>query len=733
MKQRFIFIFLLAFMLMHVHALSAQTPSEPGLDMVFIVDQSGSMSRGAIEQNSCAPNCRLPASDPDNIALQSLPAAVDPIFGKLLIRELGRTNKALYPEINRMGVVLFGDGATTSVPMTEIKTVTNPTTGQQEANIISQLPTQNSVMGDTSFSNAFREACNLLDCNNPMPADRKRVIVLLTDGAPFDRAIDPNLDGRPYFDILKNQVAPLVNDPNTKLWVLGIDKNNLFWTKNQPYWEELAPQRTQRLNNPTEASALFRQIAADEIGEIGESKTCDKSAIKIDPYRSSLYLVLNYENADTTAYFYTPTGEKLTADNPIVVNHTRTSLTESFTIKNPEPGDWRCEQVGDYIQTAFKTLQGDFKTANVSALTINSNQDPSTCEPFNFTVQYEDADKQILSELANYPLVQEATITIDGKDEKRVMILDGPDRNTWRTQAPVQPSLAGGEYPINFIVQLQNGTQLFSTKSSVIIKPDLPCIQVESPVAGASLPLHNKLTELPVDVRVKLTQGGVPKTPNGVFKEDITKILSGTVQMSDGRTESFALTPSKEDGIFTARLNTLKTTGTYTINVALNGTSATTNNPYRLTPPANMFSRPEDPTYITIQRIITGAKIALGIITVLLFAWFLYLVTPPYPKGVVIVEQKSSDGMRWDAVRAYPMGRQKLFGLFRTKHPTIKGKQAPLITGIHKMKVRRVVKRRDVGVDLDATGSKKKPVVAGTFMRDDETKTFGKYRIRYEK
>src|SRR4051794_28744275 len=100
MRRSFILLMLIPALLLAIVPANARAQSDlpPGTDIVFVVDQSGSMSRGTIinpRDRRCAPE-RLPdcprsaPTDPDGLAIKAIRDGVSPIFERMILRSLSR-------------------------------------------------------------------------------------------------------------------------------------------------------------------------------------------------------------------------------------------------------------------------------------------------------------------------------------------------------------------------------------------------------------------------------------------------------------------------------------------------------------------------------------------------------------------------------------------------------------------------------------------------------------------
>jgi hypothetical protein len=720
-----------------------------GADIIFLVDQSGSMSAGTITNRQdwrCSPvtrpDCpRTTPTDPDGLAIDAIDDGVAPILEHMALRKWDQDRANDPPEEYRFGLVLFGGSgsqdanAVIAVPLTRIE-IERDSEGGIYSNIADQLPTEARNLGETAFSHAFTVVCEMLNCSTPPPPQRKRVVVLLTDGQPSLDAIafDGGNPG-PYFDALSQRHVDLFS--TSELWVLGLDRTNQFWSNNSPFWEEIAPDRTFRLTDPKDIAVKLREIARATVGTPpGVASDCNGNSFTIDPYRTILTLILEYPDEDSLARFQMPNDQVLTKTMDQVLGYTRGPQSETFIIKDPPPGEWQCELVGSGVIPRFRSIQGafDLDTVEIKPLTTGPL---SPCRDFNLTVSYRDANGKIVSELPDYQLQHTITITADGQPKTYTLVPDQDRRDRWRINGMATTGEQGGDYPVRVDVKLPNGTPVFSDTQQVIsVDPRLPCMQIVAPNNQSVSAIHEQLSQTSVDLRVQLTQGGQPATLTDIFREDLSHIVTGKLEGPDNFTSTVQLRPvAGQPGTFTASVDNLDAVGDYTFTANL---KATTLNgaPYELGPQAIMFTRVRGDFWFTVQW---GAKIAaMTAMTAALgmLGFFVFLISGPFPSGALVLEQRTSgvaaELREWDQVARIPLSSQRIFfGLFRTRWPAIK-KSLPAETGLRKIKVRRGG-RAGEGVTVTLVWSSRRPEISFTFSRNREHKTFdSKYRITYE-
>lgn len=187
------------------------TAWEPELpaDIILLIDQSGSMSKG-----------KHP-TDPAGLRVKGSWSLLEFVAGR------ARTDLP-----NRFGVVNFGSDAPRkyAVPLTSIASVEDRALEQIKAQLI---PLN---LGETSFIEALRLALQFLREGRSFEQPRNRVVVIFTDGEPDDpRRLTPQA----YFAELQKFVEQEVNPHRVSLFVVGIDAGGRQWEATVPSWQRL--------------------------------------------------------------------------------------------------------------------------------------------------------------------------------------------------------------------------------------------------------------------------------------------------------------------------------------------------------------------------------------------------------------------------------------------------------------------------------------------------------------
>jgi len=270
----------------------AQYPFPGGIDIVFLIDQSGSMS-GTGGSNE-------PANDPSKIRMDGVTTVNN------YLQFIYQTNK-LYREssnisgqklVFRVGVISFGTTAEVDAPLTEI----NFESDDKLKEFNSQFTTKS--LGNTNFPAAFDLAKGLFDkAGDPLPGQsRQRVIILVTDGRPYNLSgpvRNPSQYDTNYeydkTEATLNQLKDKYRD-GFDLWVTGLDANpnGTFWKESRggdgkQFWEKVSTPNQATVVAPKDFGDRYIDILSALIKRVGgdlpiPNRQGDPSSIEVPPY-----------------------------------------------------------------------------------------------------------------------------------------------------------------------------------------------------------------------------------------------------------------------------------------------------------------------------------------------------------------------------------------------------------------------------------------------------------------
>lgn len=399
----------MAVLVVGVWPIQAQQPIPyTGVDILFLVDQSGSMGGPDFD----SPNSG-PARDPNNLRFEA---------ARYALSTLSTYKDTLSQDITlRMSVVNFGDTTETTLNWTDIQT-SNDVTWQQ---LLPQLDTQLSPeafgprnLGSTDFIGAFEAAQEQflqLDINNPTE-NHLRAVIVLTDGAPCSPARftrDPFNCSNPtdqleHMDELIRMAQTTFVPPSYRVYTIAIDDDNSFWPSFQSDWETVsATGGAQRVENATQASSEFLNIMVGLVNEIrvadlnggvndriGESVDfadgTNRTQVVVPPYYQRMRITVFKVQLESGVILTTPSGLTMNQTTPQVTVTGLSNAIEVWTIDNPEPGNWEVQSLQDTSVTDVvldliqvndslgidNTLQTRYVPVELSITLTNSDGDP---------------------------------------------------------------------------------------------------------------------------------------------------------------------------------------------------------------------------------------------------------------------------------------------------------------------------------------------------------------------
>jgi len=527
-------------------SISAQAPQPvtggtcDEMQVVFITDQSGSMSGTTGD-----------ASDPDGLRFAAPQEA---------IKVLSALRYSSYPTTTlKVAIVHYGDQAVTALPWTSLDVSSQADTDQLIAAIAPQLapvPSQ----GNTNTKGAFEYAETLFDQVRPQTGGCPvRVVVAVTDGQP--RVAAANFNPTTHLNELIAFANQAMLAPDTKIYVIGLDRTNEFFDDNKPLYDQLTkdPNKVFKVNTPAELAAAMAQVFNPNSeslaplinsGATASAYCVNGPTIQVPPYLQQVRITLikpertlRLDVADGTGQLLT---ESRTDVSVKVEGRTDNDPIEALTVVKPRPGVWT-------IQTPLPPASADI--CQVRILQFNATgkvTQPAPGQPivqFNrapFQMQIVDASGDVLPDYGDPQYALRADLSL----------------KTPALSQPV-PLLPGGNFEFNGeLLPLSAGPHALQAKATtknldgsdyVVFDQDLATVNV-TPVEFAlaqapsgPIPQHkpqpfefaltaaNQPAQISLPLRVTATvshNGATINLPlndagNGAFRTEYTPVETG--------------------------------------------------------------------------------------------------------------------------------------------------------------------------------------------------------------
>ncbi|MCP4347527.1 MAG: VWA domain-containing protein [Desulfobacterales bacterium] len=370
--KKIIFCFILVILVTGFTLPAIAQTSLKGLDLVVIVDQSGSMtSRKKSRQPSDPRGVR---NDMALVILNSL-----------------KLNATANKVTHRLCVVSFGSKSRLDLPLTEVSENNYDKLHKQ---LNSSLSDQN--MGNTHFQAAFEDARQVFD-NVHFNRTRERVIVLITDGSPYIA----NIRLKNYITDLKRFIKDKFPHPDYKFHVFALnDPQSTYWERYGDLWKELTHNNAVKLENSDEKNIFltlnkFMNDLLATPSEHVEPSTYDN--LIIPPYLETIVFNVLYTDSATRILLYPPDRDEPLTDRISYMNMGKT--IQAITIRRPEPGKWRIAPKPDSEVDVY--MQKFFPRGKL----LKPGPDEKIRQYRTTKVHYQvvDSDDRPIKELPNYP------------------------------------------------------------------------------------------------------------------------------------------------------------------------------------------------------------------------------------------------------------------------------------------------------------------------------------------
>jgi len=367
---------LLTFLLCGALAIGLWSPVQAqaryeGLDILFLVDQSGSLSGIGTSRA---------ATDPQGIRFDALRYALN----WLGIFHAQQTSLGNDLEVNA-AFVYFGDDTAAINFNTQqnprwasIDPATLSAWSNDLGTLVDTIQPDEDSLGNTNFRAAFNTALNTFDqleSNNPNRGRRLQVVLLLTDGAPCapsdtnwgrsDNSLACLVQGDKdeHIRLLQGSLNSQFRNPNQRIFVVAIDENDAYWFRYDDAWTEITNGNATRIESAEQIGSEFNRILSGLGAELIDERVSDFVRLGVDialadrpdtvivpeqyetfyisPYQEQLTLSLFKSASGVRLFAIDPNGNTVNEDADNVTVDGETTPIEIWQIDNPIPGQWQ--------------------------------------------------------------------------------------------------------------------------------------------------------------------------------------------------------------------------------------------------------------------------------------------------------------------------------------------------------------------------------------------------------
>ena len=355
MNKWLIRFFLLLIVGIHSVSIFAQPDADPeygGLDIVFLVDQSGSMGGANYGYEG-------EGTDPLDLRFDAIDYAID---------ALGQYRLSLAPDVPmQISVINFGDQASRddisrgwiAIAETGDRSQWDAlyTTLSQELSADAfreRSSTDSDYLGNTNFLDAFLAASTMFgqlpdDSANP----HLRVVILLTDGVPCvpaDFTCGDVAGQANHMTELNTFVSAQFPDERYVSYVIALDAQNDFWPTWADEWQSITgdPSQAARAETNQQVGVRFYNIMIELVNRVRGTEIVDSQTLQpgdntifLPPYLSEArFSIFKSNTSPGVLQISRPDGRELALDSPelVIVNQDRP--IEIWTVLDPMPGEW---------------------------------------------------------------------------------------------------------------------------------------------------------------------------------------------------------------------------------------------------------------------------------------------------------------------------------------------------------------------------------------------------------
>jgi len=564
-------------------------PKPPQLDIILITDQSGSMNG-------------VGGTDPQGLRETA---------AKYFVNAISKRSNAETPY--RIGVVNFGTTASRETSC-GLKSLSDPA---QLSSLMNCLTVQN--LDYTNFLDAFHLADQFLRDGGAYKPGHRPAIVLFTDGDPDDPR---HLTREKYFAELRSFGNTNLAPNNCDLYIVGIDKQGVYWPKDGPIWSDLASGngrmgKAYSIDKMDDLYSRFNSIYRDLLGipRVAEDVVTGPQDFEVDPYLDQIEFHI-FPESNVRLEVRRPNGELVTADPAKGVTVTSTPSYDILTIANPEQGTWKYA-----LSSGTGRIVVFRNPIPIQMKILNPEFVQPQGKPLLLRAAFLRRDGAQVREVPGYQLRLTGRIIPPAQAQAKdvrdtyVEFQRGKNGIFFANKAATDTNYVGS-WQVN--LEVVGGQKYKAISTQRIDVQPLPYLDMETPAYDAHLPYSDR-----VDIVCNLKLKGQPINAEDFFaNHPNTLILASLVDSPSGPVSGgqFLEQVPSRNGVFAGHLNSpVRVSGDYVVAVRLQGQDKTQGNIFTDTQFAVFSAAPT----IWQKLLIYGGETALiiGIVVALIITY----------------------------------------------------------------------------------------------------------------
>ena len=412
--------------------IAAAKHQEKGIDLVLLIDQSGSMGGSKVHP--------LP-NDPYGKRIEAVENAVQTLFDSVE----GYYNSYRTSLVHQISIIEFGTDARVAVSVKRIEYKPGEAVRLRRLRIErigSSLKRDN--LGNTDHFKAFMLAKKEIEAMKSagLPGKRNQVVLMVTDGKPYVRdfsEIGYLHDMRSYIEKDFLQLGRFVE-------VLGLNDADNYWGRGYGrYWKETTGGNATLIQDDSKFYKSIKQVLEKYV--VGIPKVEQTINVVGDDFDCPPYIKLMIINVDkhipgTTISLTDPDGRPV---NLMTLKRIDRRTFSRIYIPQPKPGIWRLHRPG----ADSCSIEVELYYTSVTLLAPLQPVNPLNQVSIRYRVMSEEGTP--FKELPDYPVnAGVEIISPDGSLQSFEMMKD--TRGIFKTKLPFVP-VSSGDYKLRMIAK----------------------------------------------------------------------------------------------------------------------------------------------------------------------------------------------------------------------------------------------------------------------------------------